>query len=369
MGTKNRNIDVGLLLVVLSLVGAGIVMVFSASSVSAYYEYNDSYYFLKKQIFWAIIGLPIMFFMANYNFHKLNKIALPLLIVTGVLLLMVFVPGIGIEKKGSHRWVGIGSQSFQPSELAKLAIVIFLAASLSKRKDILKSFFKGLLPYLGVIGILCAMIIIEPHLSSTVIVFLVGFIILFTAGARLTHLFGLMGVGVMGVVMAIIAEPYRFDRFKAFMDPWAYSSKEGYQITQSLMAIGSGGFFGLGLGMSRQKQLYIPEPHNDFVFSIIGEELGFIGAIVVLLLFLMFIWKGIKIAVHSPDMFGSLLATGITSLIAIQVVINVAVVTSSMPVTGQPLPFFSAGGTSLVFLLAAVGILLNISRYSNYDRG
>lgn len=369
MATKKRNIDIGLLLVVLSLLAAGIVMVFSASSVSAYYEYNDSYYFLKKQIVWAIIGLPVMLVMSNYNYKKLDKIALPLLILSAVLLLAVFVPGLGIEKNGSRRWLNLGFTSLQPSEIAKIAIIIFLSASLSKKKDILKYFFKGLLPYLAVIGAVCGLIIIEPHLSSTVIIFAVGFILLFAAGAKLFHLFGLMGAGVMGIIGAIIVEPYRFDRFKAFINPWAYSTKEGYQITQSLMAIGSGGLFGLGLGMSRQKQLYIPEPHNDFVFSIIGEELGFIGAAVVLILFIIFVWKGIKVAVHAPDMFGSLLATGITSLIALQVIINVAVVTSSMPVTGQPLPFFSAGGSSLVFLLAGVGILLNISRYSSYDRG
>lgn len=366
---KKHAVDVGLLIIVFILLASGIIMVFSASSVYAYYTYNDSYYFLKRQLLWALLGLPIMGVMANYDYHKLRKVALPLLMLTCVLLLLVFVPGIGIEKKGSHRWIGAGSLSFQPSELAKLAIIIFLATSLSRTHEKLKYFFKGLLPYLLIIGVVAGLIIIEPHLSSTVIVVAVGLILLFVAGARILHFIGLSTLGLIGIIAAIVAEPYRFDRIKAFMDPWKYSSDEGYQITQSLMAIGSGGLFGLGLGMSRQKQLYIPEPHNDFVFSIIGEELGFLGASVVLLLFLFFIWKGIKIAVYAPDMFGSLLATGITSLIAIQVIINVAVVTSSMPVTGQPLPFFSAGGTSLVFLLAGVGILLNISRYSTYDRG
>lgn len=366
---KKHNIDIGLLITVLFLLVSGIVMVFSASYVSAYYNYNDSYYFLKKQLIWAVLGLFAMVFLSNYDYHKLSKIALPLLVLTGVLLLMVFVPGIGVEKKGAYRWLGMGNLSFQPSELAKLAIIIFLASSLSKKKNILQYFFKGLLPYLLIIGVLAGLIIIEPHLSSTIIVVLVGAILLFVAGAKISHFIGLSLVGIAGMVGAILAAPYRLTRVKTFMDPWKDPTDKGYQITQSLMAIGSGGLFGLGLGMSRQKQLYIPEPHNDFVFSIISEELGFLGATVVLLLFLMFIWKGIKIAVHAPDLMGSLLATGITSLVAIQVIINIAVVTSSMPVTGQPLPFFSAGGTSLVFLLAGIGILLNVSRYSNYNRG
>lgn len=369
MSKNQRNIDIGLLIVVFALLGAGIVMVFSASEVTALNDFNDSYYFLKRQVLWALVGIPAMFFMANYDYHKLKKIAFPLLIITCISLPMVFIPGVGIEKNGSHRWINLGISTFQPSELAKLAIIIFLASSLSSNKDILKSFFKGLLPYLFIIGVLCGLVFIQKHLSSTVIIFLVGMIILFVAGAKIYHMIGLGLAGIIGVIAAILVEPYRFDRFKAFLDPWAYKSEEGYQVCQSLMAIGSGSWFGLGLGASKQKQLYIPEPHNDFVFSIIGEELGLLGAAVVLLLFLIFIWKGIKIAVHSPDMLGSLSAVGITSLIALQVVINVGVVTSSIPATGQPLPFFSAGGTSLVFLLAGVGILLNISKFTKYDRG
>lgn len=365
---KRRNIDTGLLMIVLILLASGIIMVFSASSVSAFHEYNDKFYFLKRQFLWTLIGIPIMLFLSNYDYHKIAKYAVPLLVLSVVLLLCIFIPGVGVEKNGAKRWIEIGMR-FQPSEVAKLALIIFLAASLSKRKEVLQYFFKGLLPYLIVIGAVAGLIIIEPHLSSAVIVLGVGAIILFVAGARISHFLGISVIGITGIIAAIFSAQYRIDRIKAFLDPWSYPTKEGYQITQSLMAIGSGGLFGLGLGASKQKQMYIPEPHNDFVFSIISEELGFLGATLVLLLFLIFISKGIKIAVHSPDMFGSLLATGITSLVAIQVIINIAVVTSSMPNTGQPLPFFSYGGTSLVFLLAGVGILLNISRYSKYDRG
>lgn len=366
---RKNSIDFGLLILVFVLLASGIVMVFSASYVNAFHFQNDSYYFLKKQIIWSIVGIPVMFFMSNFNYNKLKKYAVPLLILTCISLLLVFAPGIGVETKGARRWVGIGPLGFQPSEVAKIVIIIYLSAVLSNGTEKLKDFFRGLVPHLAVIGLLAGLIIIEPHLSSTVIVVAVGSIILFVAGARISHFVGLGMIGVLGIIIAVIAEPYRLDRIKAFMHPWEYATSEGWQITQSLMAIGSGGLFGLGLGKSRQKQLYIPEPHNDFVFSIIGEELGFLGSALVIILFIMLIWKGIKIAVHAPNIFGSLLATGITSLIALQVIINVAVVTSSMPVTGQPLPFFSAGGSSLVFLLAAIGILLNISRYCNYDRG
>lgn len=367
---KKHSIDIELLIVVITLLASGIVMVFSASSVYAYYNYDgDSYYVLKRQLAWAFLGLIAMTFMANYKYHRLQKFAVPLLIVSGILLLLVFVPGIGIKVNDSLRWIGTKSMRLQPSELAKISIIIFLASGLSKRKDVLKYFVKGLLPYLTVVGAIAGLILIEPHLSSAAIIVIVGAVILFVAGAKISHFLGLSVLGLAAIATAIAIEPYRLDRIQTYMNPWLDRLGEGYQITQSLMAIGSGGLVGLGLGMSRQKQLYLPEAHNDFVFSIIGEELGFLGATMVILLFLIFIWKGIKVAVHAPDMFGSLLATGITSLIAIQAMINIAVVTASIPNTGQPLPFFSYGGSSMVFLLASVGILLNISRYSKYDRG
>lgn len=365
---KKNTVDIGLMLVIFALLSAGIVMVFSASYPYALFHYNDGYYFLKRQFLWAVLGMPVMLFMANYNYHRIEKYAIPLIIAAAALLIAVYIPGVGKVLNGSRRWIGVGFMQFQPSEIAKLAIIIFLASSLSQKKDVLKDFMKGLVPYLAVIGVIAGLIVIEPHLSSAVIIFLVGCIILYTAGAKISHFILLGGAGIVGLVGLIITAPYRLARFETFMNPWADPTDKGYQITQSLMAIGSGGLIGLGLGMSRQKQLYLPEPHNDFVFSIIGEELGFLGAALVLILFLIFIWKGIKIAVYAPDMFGSLLATGITSLVALQAIVNIAVVTSSMPNTGQPLPFFSYGGTSLLFLLLGVGILLNISRYANYER-
>jgi cell division protein FtsW len=262
----------------------------------------------------------------------------------------------------------IGGQTFQPSEIAKLAIILFFAFSLSKRKAYITDFTKGLLPYLGVLGLIAGLIMLEPHFSATLVISLVVVLMLYCAGAKLSH-FLMLSIPVipMGIYL-VVSAPYRLKRLVAFIDPWNDPKGGGWQIVQSLYAIGSGGFFGRGLGKSLQKFMYIPEPYNDFIFAVLSEELGFMGVIFVLMLFTLFVWRGVKVAMNAPDTFGSLVAIGITSLIAIQVIINIAVVTSSMPVTGMPLPFFSYGGTSLLFLLFEVGILLNISRYAKYER-
>ena len=308
-----------------------------------------------------------MFFMANFNYKKLEKPAPLFLIISIGLLLAVLI--VGVEGGGAKRWLGVGGLTFQPSEVAKLAVIIYFSSSLARKKDRIKNFKKGLLPYLLILGIISFLLIKEPHFSGTVIIFLVGVIILYVAGARILH-FVLLSVPVITVAAyAVFTSEYRMKRITAFLDPWRYKMDDGWQIIQSLYAIGSGGLFGLGLGRSRQKFLYIPEPHNDFIFSIICEELGFIGAVTVLMLFIVLIWRGIRIALNAPDIFGSYLAVGIISLIAVQVLINVAVVTSSMPVTGMPLPFFSCGGSSLVFIMVSMGIILNISRHSSSERG
>lgn len=343
------------------LLSFGLIIVFSASSASAYYNFNDSYYFVKRQLMWATVGMFSMFFMAGFDYRKLKKLAVPILGVSIILLILVLM--IGIEINGAKRWLGVGGLTIQPSEVAKLAIIIFFSASLSNKKDKLQKFFTGLVPYLLVLGIVLGLVILEPHLSGTVVIFLVGFIILFVAGAKIMHFLMLAVPVIPAFAYVIMTSEYRMKRVTVFLDPWQDKMGDGWQIIQSLYAIGSGGLFGVGLGRSRQKFLYIPEPHNDFIFSIICEELGFIGASTVLILFLILIWRGIKIAFNAPDVFGSLLATGFTSLIAVQVLINVAVVTSSMPVTGMPLPFFSAGGSSLLFIMTGMGIVLNISRY------
>lgn len=359
---KSRgSFDFGFFITVMILLSFGLIMVFSASSASAFYTYGDSYFFVKRQLMWAGLGLFAMFFMASFDYRRLRTLSLPLLLISIFLLILVLV--VGVKVNGARRWLGVGGLTIQPSEVAKLTIIIFFSSSLAKGKDRLKYFFGGLLPYLMVLGIVIGLVILEPHMSGTVVIFAVGIILLFVAGAKIFHFILLALPVIPAFIYAIITSDYRMERITAFMNPWKDPLGNGYQIIQSLYAIGSGGLFGLGLGRSRQKFLYIPEPHNDFIFSIICEELGFVGATTVLILFLILIWRGIKIAFKAPDTFGSLLAIGITSLIAVQVLINVAVVTSSMPVTGMPLPFFSAGGSSLLFIMIGMGIVLNISRY------
>ncbi len=357
---KQGQMDVVLFTLLVILVSFGLIMVFSASSINAYYEYGNSYHYLFSQGRWALIGFVAMMFFSRADYHVIVK-RLPLVMaVTIVLLLLVLVAGN--EVNGAKRWLGVGGFSIQPSELAKIVLIIYLSYRLSQEKDNAFHNIKALGSYLLVIAVFCGLVLAEKHLSGTVVLAGVSMLLLFVGGVKLAH-FGIALVGVVAVaVVAIVQEPYRLERITTFMDPFANKMDEGWQIVQSLYAIGSGGLFGVGLGRSRQKYLYIPEPQNDFIFSIICEELGWLGAILVLSLFALLIWRGIKIALNAPDKLGSYLAFGMTALIAIQVIINVAVVTASMPVTGMQLPFFSAGGSSLVFLMSGMGILLNVSR-------
>lgn len=364
-----KPFDFWIFMTVLILLALGTVMVFSSSAPFAYNTLGgDAYVYLKKQLMVLPLSLGAMFFTMNFDYRKLGKLSPIILIVSIVMLILVLIPGIGLEIKGSKRWLGVGELTFQPSELAKLGVILFFSYSLSKRKDQLQYFFKGLLPYLILLGLIAGLMLIEPHKSGTIIIGSVAVIILFCAGARIKHIVAMAIPAVTGMIALILLSDYSRKRIFAFLDPAADPQGDGWQQLQSLYAIGSGGLFGRGLGKSLQKFLYIPEPHNDFILAVLAEELGFLGVMAVLILFLIFIWRGIKIAMHAPDIFGSLVAVGITSLIAVQVIINVAVVTASMPVTGVPLPFFSYGGTSLLFLMSGIGILLNISRYTSYER-
>ncbi|MCX7710928.1 MAG: stage V sporulation protein E [Clostridia bacterium] len=366
--TGRKPFDFWIFMTVLVLLSLGIIMVFSASAAHAYNYMHDSYHFLKKQLVSVAVGLVVMLVTMQIDYRKIGKWSPILLVSSIVLLILVLIPGVGSKVNGSQRWFIYGPLNLQPSEIAKLAVILFYSYSLSKRKDQLQYFFKGLLPYLVLIGVFAALLLLEPHLSGTLLIAMVACIILFNAGAKISHFILLSLPAGAGIVVAVITSPYRLARVTSFLDPWKDLQGDGWQVVQSLYAIGSGGLFGRGLGRSMQKFLYIPEPHNDFIFSIIAEELGFIGVVSILILFLIFIWRGIKISINAPDLFGSLVAVGVTSLVAVQVLVNVAVVTSSMPVTGMPLPFFSYGGTSVVFLLFGIGVLLNISRYANYER-
>ncbi|MBQ4526889.1 MAG: putative lipid II flippase FtsW [Clostridia bacterium] len=352
--------DYSFLVIVLMLLCYGLIMVFSASSASAHYEYGDAYYFIKRQFAWAIIGLGIMLIVSRISYKTIYKYSIHLMLAS--IILLILVPLIGIEVKGAKRWIGFGFFSFQPSELAKFAIIVFLARSVSVNNDALKTFSKGFLPYVFIIGLVAALVFIEPHLSGAIVVAATGFIVLWAAGAKMSHFAAIGGPALAVAVVAMVSAPYRMARVTAFFDPFKDSSGTGFQIVQSLYAIGSGGFFGVGLGQSRQKHLFLPEPQNDFIFSVICEELGFVGAALVVVLFVFLMWKGIKIASNAPDKFSKLLVIGIMGLIAVQVIINIAVVTSSIPATGMPLPFFSYGGTSLVFILAEMGVVLSVSR-------
>lgn len=357
---KKGQMDMVLFTLLVILLSFGLIMVFSASSINAFYEYGNSYHYLLSQGRWAVVGFAVMLFSSGYDYHRLSKHSSAFLWVTIVLLALVLI--VGTEVKGAKRWLGFGGASIQPSELAKIVLILFLSYRLSLEKEGAFENVKSLGPYLLVIAVFCGLVLAEKHLSGTVVLLGVSMLLLFAGGVKTSH-FGIAIAGAAALaVIAIIQEPYRLERITTFWDPFAHKMDEGWQIVQSLYAIGSGGLFGVGLGRSRQKYLYIPEPQNDFIFSIICEELGWIGAILVLALFALLIWRGIKIALNAPDKLGSLLAFGFSCLVAIQVVINVAVVTASMPVTGMQLPFFSAGGSSLVFLSWGMGILLNISR-------
>ncbi|AJY76368.1 stage V sporulation protein E [Paenibacillus beijingensis] len=342
----------------------GLVMVYSASAVLAFHDYGDKFYYVKRQLLFASLGIGAMIFTMNLDYWIWRKWAGLALLVCFGLLIIVLIPGIGVVRGGARSWLGISSFGIQPSEFMKLAMVLFLAKLLSQNQQQITLFTKGLLPPLGLMGLAFGLIMMQPDLGTGAVMMGASLLVLFIAGARLKHLASLGLVGVAGLVGLILAAPYRLDRITAFLDPWQDPLGKGYQAIQSLYAIGPGGLVGLGLGMSRQKFNYLPEPQTDFIFSILAEELGFIGGSAIIILFLILVWRGLRTAVYAPDTFGSLLAAGIIGIVGVQVLINIGVVIGLMPVTGITLPLVSYGGSSLTLLLTALGILLNISRYS-----
>ncbi|WP_110932174.1 stage V sporulation protein E [Paenibacillus bouchesdurhonensis] len=363
--SKNRMApDFWLMSSILGLLAIGIVMVYSAGSVLAFHDYGDSFYFVKRQLLFAVLGLVAMFFMLNLDYRHLRKYAKFALLVCFALLVIVLIPGIGVVRGGARSWLGISSFGIQPSEFMKLGMILFLSYWLSKEDYKITLFTRGLLPPLGIMGLAFGLIMLQPDLGTGTVMMGASLLIVFTAGARVKHLSGLAAVGALGFVGLVLAAPYRLQRITAFLDPWSDPLGSGYQIIQSLYAIGPGGLAGLGLGMSRQKYSYVPEPQTDFIFSILAEELGFIGGLLVLLLFLILVWRGMRVAMTVEDSFGSLLAVGIVGMVAVQVVINIGVVIGLMPVTGITLPLISYGGSSLTLMLTALGILLNLSRYA-----
>ncbi len=348
-------------------------MVLSASSPSSLSTYGNSYNYVSKQAIAAAIGITAMLIISKIDYKIYAKFYKVAYAVSIIILLLVLIPGVGRSVNGATRWINIPIfGSLQPSEISKIGIIVFFAAFLTNKKDELKHIWKGFFrPICYVLPVIGILLLVQTHLSASVIIVLVVAVMMLMAGSKVSHFlsFGTAGATLGISAMFILAKyfnigGFRLTRIIAFLNPWAYRQTSGWQIIQSLYAIGSGGLFGVGLGNSKQKYLWISEPHNDFIFAVLAEELGFIGCVLVILLFAIFIWRGILISMKAPDMFGSLLACGITALIGLQAMINIAVVTSSMPVTGMALPFFSYGGTSLIILLCAVGVLLNISRQS-----
>lgn len=353
------KIDVVLLAAVSALVLLGLLFVYSASMYTAELTYGNKYFFLFKQLVGALLGMVTMISLCRINTDFLKKMWIAAVALSAVLLALVFVPGLGIENYGAKRWIGFGSFSMQPSELAKFAYVLFCAVYMS-RTDMCK--FRNCLPPIGIGVLFCGLVIAEPNMSITMCLALLMVIMLFLGGMKWKNFLLLLVPLVIAVPLLIIAEPYRLERLLAFLDPWASPKDEGYQLIQSLYGLGSGGFFGVGLFNSRQKYRFLPFAESDFVFSVIGEETGLMGCAAVFALYLTVIVRGVRIAANCRDKFTCFLASGITAVIAVQTLLNFAVVTGSIPPTGLPLPFISYGGTSLVVFMAAVGILLNLSR-------
>ena len=350
--------DYQFLLVVCLLLAFGLIMLFSAGSFRAFTNFGDSLWYLKRQIRGIIGGAFFMFLFYKMDYRDLARYSSSIMLICLIMLILVIIPGVGTTRNGATRWLF----SFQPSEFAKFGIIVSFAHSLSKNRDLLEDFWKGYVPHLVVLGIFAVLLLLEPHFSCVVLIGLTAVLIMYVAGAKIKHFLITAALAVPVAIIAIIKEPYRLARITSFFDPFADKQGDGWQIVQSLYAIGSGGIFGSGLGKSSQKYLSLPEPQNDFIFSVLAEELGLIGVLILISLFVFLIYRGIKIAVNAPDMFGTLLATGIVGMIAFQALINIAVVTSTVPVTGMPLPFFSFGSTSLMTTMAEMGVVLSVSK-------
>ena len=360
---KSHQPDYVLLGTVIFLVILGLAILASASVVLSQEQFGESYYFLKHQFIYSIpLGFLFLFLGSTIYFKYWQKASLFLLIASIILVALVFIPSLSYEYGGAKRWLLLGPISIQPSEIAKLAFIIYLAALLDKKRDQIKEISQGLLPFLIVVGILALLLILQPDVSTLLVIVAVGFVVFFLAGAKFSHLAAIVATGVASLLVLIKMAPYRMQRFTVFLHPEIDPQGIGYQINQALLAIGAGGLFGRGLGHSVQKYLYLPEAIGDSIFAIAAEELGLIGAAVIVALFSVIALRGFRIAKNAPDSFSRLLAAGITTWIVFQAFINIAAISGLIPLTGIPLPFISYGSSSTVMLLAAVGILLNISK-------
>ncbi len=365
------HVDFVLVGAVLILLAIGAQMVYSASVVVAHNEFGDDAYFVTRQVIWIAIGLAVMALAARVDYRRWKSVSLVLLLVCVVALVLVLVPQLGVHRYGSARWLRLGPlPDVQPSEFAKLAIVVYMADWLARKGPKVSKLSHGSIPFVVILGLVASLVLVEPDLGTTVIICAAAFSIFFVAGANLLHLtFGMIPAGLALGWWAIHAAAYRADRLAAFFDPWGDPQAKGWQTIQTLIALGSGGVTGVGFGMSRQKAYYLPNAHTDSILAIIGEELGLLGTLAVILLFTVVGWRGMWIAARAPDAFGRLLATGLTSMILWQAIVNIGAVTNSLPYTGVTLPFISFGGSSLLISLGSVGLLLSVSRFAGQPAG
>ena len=365
---EKGGIDLTFMFLVLILLAIGLIMLFSASYASAYYETGNSFYYISRQLLFAIVGIIGMFVVANIDYHILHRFAF--LIYIGTVFLLILVLFVH-TREDARRWIPLGFTTFQPSELAKFAVVLIFAHLISTNYDRMKDPKYGVWPFLALMGIVVLLMLLEPHLSGTILILSIGIIMMFVGGTDLKwFMIGglLLAAAVVVIVLIPGVIPYAMSRIQHWRDPWIDPQGKGFQTIQSLYAIGSGGLMGVGIGNSRQKHLYLPEPQNDFIFSVVCEERGFIGATLIILVFVLLIWRGYVIAMRCRDRFGSMLAIGLTTQVGVQTILNIAVVSNTIPNTGISLPFFSSGGTALVMLLAEMGVILSVSRQTNLEK-
>jgi cell division protein FtsW len=366
---REGKLDMGFLSLVLILLSIGLVLLFSASYAYSYARFNNSYHFIIRQAIFAVVGVVVMFALSRVDVKVYRKMAIPLYVVSIALLVLVLALPPMVEGMDHKRWLVLGPITFQPSEIAKFAIITLfshLIAKYHKRMDKFKFVMTLLLLLAGV----CGLVVIETHLSATILILLIGVVLMIVGGLAVKYIVMGAGVAAGAVILVVVTGvvDYASSRFTYWLDPWADASGSGYQTIQSLLAIGSGGLLGRGIGQSRQKYSWLPEPHNDFIFAIVSEELGLIGAMIIVILFCLLIWRGFVIAMHSPDKFSSLIAVGLSFQVALQAALNIMVVTNTIPNTGISLPFFSYGGTALIILLAEMGVVLSISRSANLEK-
>jgi cell division protein FtsW len=355
--------DYILLLVTLSLIVIGTVMIYSSSSILAMERFKDGLYFLKKQLFFVLVGIIAMIIFTKISYQQLRKWAYPGILFSIFLLCLLLVPHVGIRAGGATRWLNMGFFSFQVTEMVKVAMVVFLAHFLTRKSSRLKEFTRGVLAPLSITAFIVGLILLEPDFGTAVIIAIILMLMLYVSGARLIHLLGLAALFAPIGIWLLLRKSYRLERLTTFLDPWKDPQNSGFQIIQSLLSFGSGGTFGVGIGDGMQKLFYLPEPHTDFILSIIAEECGFIGVLVVIFLFTLLVLRGFIISFKAPDLFSALLAAGLTMTLALEAFINIGGVMGLIPLKGLALPFLSYGGTSLIMSLIAVGILMNIASH------